>query len=162
MPRTDLLKDCLVQVSSGPLEGYLRFKFDAMQGWLEEDDPIYVHPMDPYKRVDIRRSTRSIQVSIDGVVVADTPWAMHLFEKSLPTRYYLPRSAIVDWGSLTESELTTSCPYKGDASYFHATINGRVYKDIIWWYKHPTIESSNVAGMVRFFSLITFTIALLI
>lgn len=75
----------------GPLSG---FDYNAMDGAFEEDDMIIGHPVDPYKRVDIRRSTRDIRVEIGGVVVGESTWAMHLFETGLTTRYYLPRTSI--------------------------------------------------------------------
>jgi uncharacterized protein (DUF427 family) len=129
------------------LTGFCRFDFDSMDGWLEEDDPIYVHPKDPYKRVDIRSSTRPIRVETDGAVIAESPWAMHLFETGLPTRYYLPRSA-VKWEHLKPSDTVTRCPYKGEASYFDVHTPSGVRKDAIWWYKHPVAESLSIAGMV--------------
>jgi uncharacterized protein (DUF427 family) len=134
-------------IEAGPLKGYCRFIFSAMNGWLEEDDPIYVHPKDPYKRVDIRRSTRAIEVAVDGMTVAKSSWAMHLFETGLPTRYYLPHGS-VNWELLTPSTTVTSCPYKGDANYFDVTVNGKRHHDAIWWYKTPVLETAEVAGMV--------------
>src|SRR5919106_3091534 len=39
---------------------WLRFEWGALDEWLEEDEPIYTHPRDPYTRVDIlhKLSTR--------------------------------------------------------------------------------------------------------
>ena len=39
------------------LRDLVRFDFDSFD-WYEEDEPIYVHPRDPYTRVDILHSTR--------------------------------------------------------------------------------------------------------
>ncbi|HWM06515.1 MAG TPA: DUF427 domain-containing protein, partial [Actinophytocola sp.] len=47
------------------LHDLVRLRFDAMDEWLEEDEPIYVHPRDPYKRVDILASSRHVQVHLD-------------------------------------------------------------------------------------------------
>ena len=61
-----------------------------MDEWLEEDEPVYVHPRSPYTRVDILASTRRVQVSVDGVELADSSHPHILFETGLPPRYYLP------------------------------------------------------------------------
>lgn len=99
--------NCAVIFLSGPLEGYVRFDFNAMDSWFEDDDPIYIHPMDPHKQVDIRRSSRQIKVGINGVIVAESTWALHLLETLLPTRYYIPRTAVSGYedamGSATNS-----------------------------------------------------------
>src|SRR5467141_1736317 len=76
-----------------PLEsirGLVRLDWDAMTEWLEEDEPVYTHPRDPYTRVDILTSSRQVRVDIDGVTVAESHRPTILFETGLPPRYYLP------------------------------------------------------------------------
>ncbi len=72
------------------LRDLVRFQWGAMDEWLEEDEPVYVHPRSPYTRVDILASTRRVQVSVDGVELADSSHPHILFETGLPPRYYLP------------------------------------------------------------------------
>lgn len=62
--------------------------------WFEEDEPIYVHPRDPYKRIHILPSSRKITVKIDGVTVAESSNNMFVFETMLRPRYYLPKTAV--------------------------------------------------------------------
>lgn len=33
------------------------------------------------------------------------------------------------------------------ANYYHATVNGKKYEDVLWYYKYPTAESARVAGL---------------
>lgn len=119
--------------------------------WLEEDTPIFVHPKDPFKRVDILTSTRPIRVEIDGRTIAETSASMHLYETSLPVRYYMPLTAI-DVTVLRPSITKTQCPYKGEAEYYSVVIDGKEYKDIVWYYNRPTIECAAVAGMGCFYN----------
>src|SRR6185437_15185425 len=49
------------------LRGLVRLDWDAMSEWLEEDEPVYTHPRDPYTRVDILASSRHVRVEVDGV-----------------------------------------------------------------------------------------------
>ena len=125
----------------------VRLEFSAMDEWLEEDEPIYVHPRDPYKRVDILSSSRHVEVRVDGQTVASSRQPRILFETSLPPRYYLPLSD-VRMDLLRPSATTTSCPYKGTASYWSVGD----HEDIVWIYRAPLPESQKVAGMACFYN----------
>lgn len=57
----------------------------------------------------------------------------------------------VNWEYFTESPTHTGCPYKGEASYHHASINGKTYKDVVWGYKSPLLESALIQGMHCFY-----------
>lgn len=94
--------------------GYIAFKWDQMDAWFEEDDEVWVHPRDPYHRVDVVTSSRHVQVVVDGVTVADTRRPRLLFETGLPTRYYIPKLD-VRMDLLTPTATQTRCPYKGKA-----------------------------------------------
>jgi uncharacterized protein (DUF427 family) len=125
----------------------VRLEFGAMDEWLEEDEPIYVHPRDPYKRVDILASSRHVEVRVDDQVVASSSQPRILFETSLPPRYYLPLSD-VRLDLLRPSDTRTSCPYKGTASYWSVG----EHEDIVWIYRTPVAESQKVAGLVCFYN----------
>ena len=113
------------------IEGYLAFYWNRMDAWFEEDDEVFVHPRDPYHRVDVLSSSRHVRVAVAGTTLAETrrPWL--LFETGLPTRYYLPKADVrMDLLAATESE--TQCPYKGKARYWSATVGDTVEEDIAW------------------------------
>ncbi|KAL8786178.1 MAG: hypothetical protein Q9213_002948 [Squamulea squamosa] len=126
----------------------LMFTKDA---WFEEDQPIYQHPKDPYKRIDILPSTRKITVKVHGVVIAESTLNMFLFETMLRTRHYMPQTAI-NWQYTTHSPTVTKCPYKGTAEYYNIVVDGDEIKDAIWWYRHPTRESALIEGMACFYN----------
>ncbi len=97
------------------LRDHVTFEWAKMDAWFEEDDEVYVHARDPYKRVDVLHSSRHVKVVVAGEVVADTRAARQiLFETGLPTRYYLPK-ADVRMDLLVPTDTETRCPYKGDA-----------------------------------------------
>jgi uncharacterized protein (DUF427 family) len=133
------------------LRDLVRFEWAAMDSWFEEDEEVYVHPRDPYSRVDILASSRHIRVEIDGVTVAESQNARLLFETGLPTRYYLPKTA-VRMDLLEPSDTLTACPYKGEASYYSARIGEQVHQDIAWYYGTPLPESQKVASLVAFYN----------
>ncbi|OTA08587.1 hypothetical protein A9Z42_0002670 [Trichoderma parareesei] len=139
--------------SWGVLAGLVRLEFSAMDSWLEEDLPIYGHPKDPFKRIDILPSTRPIEVRIAGKTVAKSPHAQHLHETGLRVRYYLPLASVVDPALLRPSKTTTYCPYKGTAEYYDVVLDdGREYKDVVWYYRATLHESAAVAGLISFYN----------
>ncbi|HUG85715.1 MAG TPA: DUF427 domain-containing protein [Euzebya sp.] len=133
------------------LAGHIRLDFDAMDGWFEEDEQIYVHPRDPYSRVDVLQSSRRVRVDVDGTTVADSRQPRLLFETGLPTRYYLPKTD-VRMDLLSPSTTTSRCPYKGTAEYYDVVIDGTSHPDLVWWYRYPTAESAAIAGYVCFYN----------
>jgi uncharacterized protein (DUF427 family) len=112
---------------------------------------VYVHPKDPYKRIDIIPSTKHIVVKLNGVVVAESSCPLLLFETGLRTRYYLPKTS-ANFELLEPSDSLTSCPYKGQANYYNIVIDGKEYKDHVWWYQYPTPESIAIAGKICFYN----------
>ncbi|GAA3859061.1 DUF427 domain-containing protein [Saccharothrix violaceirubra] len=132
------------------LRDLVRLEWDAFDEWFEEDQPVYVHPRDPYVRVDALPSSRHVRVVIDGVVIAESRRPVVLFETGLPPRYYLPL-ADVRQEVLRPTATTTSCPYKGTASYWSAVLDGRVHEDVAWGYRTPLPESAPIAGLVAFY-----------
>jgi uncharacterized protein (DUF427 family) len=133
------------------LRDLVRFEWGALDEWLEEEEPVYVHPRDPYKRVDILASSRHVEVVIDGVKVAESRQPRILFETSLPPRYYLPLAG-VRMNLLRPSDKQTHCPYKGTATYWSVEVNGKLHEDIVWTYRAPLPESQKITGLVSFFN----------
>ncbi|MFU8874552.1 DUF427 domain-containing protein [Micromonospora sp. SL4-19] len=130
----------------------IRFDWAAMDGWFEEDEEVFVHPRNPYARVDALRSTRSVRVELDGAVLAESTSPVLVFETGLPTRYYLNRTD-VNFGHLVPSETRTSCPYKGRTSdYWSVRVDGTVHPDLAWSYAFPTGALLPIAGLVAFYN----------
>jgi uncharacterized protein (DUF427 family) len=133
------------------IAGYLAFYWNALDSWWEEDDEVFVHARDPYHRVDVLRSSRHVRVELDGEPLAESRRPLLLFETSLPTRFYLPR-ADVRLDLLQASRTTTSCPYKGTASYLSARVGGTLHDDVAWTYERPIPECSKVEQAICFFN----------
>ncbi|MEU7962817.1 DUF427 domain-containing protein [Streptomyces sp. NPDC049097] len=130
----------------------VRFEWDALDSWFEEDEPVFVHPRSPYSRVDALRSASSVRVELDGVVLAEAPNCVKLFETGLPTRYYVERMH-VDWTKLRRSDTVTRCPYKGTTSgYWSFDSDTASHEDIAWAYDFPTIHANRIAGLAAFYN----------
>ena len=130
--------------------GTVTIDFTAVDRWFEEDVEVFVHPRSPFTRVDALASSRHVVISIDGVVLADSHKPTMLFETGAPSRHYLPMTD-VNLDLLEESTTRSSCPYKGDARYWSALIDGRVERDIAWSYKTPMPEATPIAGLICFY-----------
>lgn len=131
---------------------------DSTDAWYEEDTPILVHPKDPFKRVDVIPSSAVIKVGSMDTVLAEAPFAMHLYETSLPVRYYLPMTSINQSYLRPSAKGTrTECPYKGEAEYYDVVLkhnNGEeeVFPDLAWFYTNPNLECAGIKGMACFYN----------
>ncbi|MBV9337518.1 MAG: DUF427 domain-containing protein, partial [Solirubrobacterales bacterium] len=76
------------------LAGYVTVAWDAIDHWYEEDEEVFVHPRDPFVRIDTLKSSRHVRVERDGQLLAESDAPILLFETGLPTRYYLPESDV--------------------------------------------------------------------
>ncbi len=133
------------------LKDRIAFYWERMEHWYEEDEEVFVHPRDPYHRVDVLPSTRRIRISLGGEVLAESDRAMALFESNLPTRWYLPREDVR--AELEPTDTATRCPYKGIASYYAVRLaDGETVKDLIWYYDDPLAAVQNIAGRLCFFN----------
>jgi uncharacterized protein (DUF427 family) len=136
--------------------GTARFEWAALDAWYEEDEQIFVHPRNPYARVDALRSHRRVRVSLDGVTLAETDTPVLVFETGLPTRYYIDRTD-VSFAHLVPSDTQTACPYKGVTSQYWSVQldSGPIHpdhQDLAWSYDFPTRQLLPVAGLVAFYN----------
>jgi uncharacterized protein (DUF427 family) len=133
------------------LRDYIAFEWRKVDAWYEEDDEVFVHPRDPYHRVDVLNSSRHVKVVIDGQVVAETSRPRLLFETGLRTRYYIPK-VDVRMDLLEPTSTVTQCPYKGNATYWSARIGDHVYPDIVWSYPFPIPECTKIQNLLAFYN----------
>src|SRR3954447_25426620 len=163
-PREDVRMDLLTEVEPGvwdvgsaeraawsfddpDLEGRIQIDFYPLHRWLEEEDEVVGHPRDPFKRVDVRRSSRHVRVEVEGELVADSRRPLLLFETGLPVRYYLPPED-VRMDLLAPSDTRSLCAYKGEASYLSA--DGA--EDVAWFYPDPLVDNAGIRDAVAFFN----------
>ncbi|EKM58231.1 uncharacterized protein PHACADRAFT_139966 [Phanerochaete carnosa HHB-10118-sp] len=135
----------------GELQGLISILFGAMDAWLEEDQQVFVHPKDPYKRVDVLQSSRHVRVEFNGQVLADTRRPKFLLETGLRRRTYIPKPDC-NMQFWVESQHTTECPYKGVANYYAIRLpNGTEEPNSVWWYRNANPECLQIEGLVAFY-----------
>jgi len=133
-----------------PIADYMAFYWNKINHWYEEDEEVFVHARDPFRRVDCLPSSRHVQVFVDGEIVADSRRGTFLFETGMPTRHYLP-IADTRLDMLSPSRYISRCPYKGIASYYHLTVNGKRHENLVWYYPDPVHEAARIKGLVCFY-----------
>lgn len=80
----------------------------------------------------------------NGVVVAESDDTV-LVEGN----HYFPESALKR-EYVTFSNHKTSCPWKGEASYYSLLVNGELNTDAAWTYRSPKPEAENIRDRVAF------------
>ena len=132
------------------IKDHFAFEWSQMDKWMEEDEEIFKHARDPYKRVDAMPSKRHVRVVIDGQTVAETRRPHLVFETNHPVRYYIPQED-VRMDLLIPSATTSRCPYKGPASYWSVKLGNETFADLVWGYMDPIAECPKIKGLVCFF-----------
>jgi uncharacterized protein (DUF427 family) len=140
-------------IKQGELKDYAKIvdsqKVDA---WFEEDERIFGHPKDPYKRITILQSSKTVQIKIDGVEVASTSRPKLLYETGLPVRIYIPHTDVRLDLLQDDHERLSHCPYKGIASYYTVKLPNSAKKyGLAWWYKTPKTECASIEGHIAFY-----------
>ena len=126
---------------------YVIVDFNACDEWFEEDERNVGHPRDPFHRIEVVHSSRSVRVERDGELLAASSRPFLLLEAPLPVRYYLPLEDVSE-GVLHASSTRTLCAYKGQATYWSLEHED----DIAWSYPAPLREAAEVTDRIAFFN----------
>ena len=63
--------------------------------------------------------------------------------------HYFPADSVNE-ALLRESETHSTCPWKGEASYYDVLVNGEVNRDAAWYYPDPKPAAAQISGHVAF------------
>ncbi len=63
--------------------------------------------------------------------------------------HYFPPDSI-HRAYFSESGTHTTCPWKGEASYYNVTVNGATNKDAAWYYPNPKEAAASIKDRVAF------------
>ncbi|MDO8277870.1 MAG: DUF427 domain-containing protein [Burkholderiaceae bacterium] len=67
----------------------------------------------------------------------------------LEGNHYFPESSL-DRKYVTFSNHKTTCPWKGQASYYSLIVDGEMNTDAGWYYANPKPEAESIQGRVAF------------
>jgi uncharacterized protein (DUF427 family) len=102
-------------------------------------------------RITITPAQLHVEVTVSGETIAESDRPVLLEETGLPTRYYLPREDLRT-ELLQPTSTETTCPFKGQASYWSVKVGDEVHEDIVWSYATPIPAAEGVAGLMCFYN----------
>ena len=88
------------------------------------------------KDITIKPAQGRVHVIYDGAEIASSLNALELDEPGQPLRLYFPREDVQP-GILEASETKTTCPYKGEASYYTLKTLTATGPDLVWYSPDP-------------------------
>ena len=130
-----------------------RFDWERFDAWFEEDEEVFVHPRNPYTRVDALRSTprRAAWSSRGSYWPSRRRRSWSSRQGSRPATTSIGPSLRL--AHLEPSPTVTSCPYKGTTSdYWSVVVGAGTYPDMAWSYNFPTRQLLPIAGLVAFYN----------
>ena len=101
-------------------------------------------------RIEIRPATGTFSIRAGGAVLGETSRALELREEGYEPVVYVPRADLA-MAFLDPSETRTSCPHKGEASYFHIVSESETIRDAGWSYENPKDAVAEIAGHIAFY-----------
>jgi uncharacterized protein (DUF427 family) len=101
----------------------------------------------PRHRITARPAGVRVQVKVKGELIADTRDAVRLDEDGYHTVYYIPRKD-VKMERLLRSDHRSSCPFKGEASYYSIADGS---ENAAWSYEQPYDEMATIKDLLAFY-----------
>ena len=92
-----------------------------------------------------------MRAEFNGVVLAESDETVEVEGN----QYFPPASVNTDY--FTKTELSTHCPWKGDASYYDISVDGETASNSAWFYPTPSEEAANLKDHVAFYPVVTVT-----
>ena len=96
--------------------------------------------------IDLEPLPFRVRAEVDGATVLDSNHVLVMYELGHAPVYYVP-SDDLSQALLTESDHSTYCPYKGDASYWSLTVDGRLVENVVWAYLDPYPEMASLVEL---------------
>jgi len=104
----------------------------------------------PRDRISLVPTQKRVRVMAGAATVADSASTLLLLETGHRPVYYFPRDD-VHMGLLAPTNHRTTCPYKGDASYFSLKVDGRTVDNAVWSYEQPIAGMEPIAERLAFY-----------
>lgn len=101
--------------------------------------------------ITIREADGTWVVRAGGAVLGESTRALRLDEAGYDPVIYFPRDDVA-MTFLDRSNTRTTCPHKGEASYFSIQTKSVTIPDAAWSYEEPKPEVGEIAGHIAFAS----------
>jgi len=104
----------------------------------------------PGKKITIEPFAGTVTVTANGATIASSTRAKLLTESPYPPIVYVPFGDI-SFAELERTDLSTHCPFKGDASYWNVKPAGAQGKNAMWAYETPFDEMEAIKDHGAFY-----------
>ena len=101
-------------------------------------------------KITIRPAEGTWVVRAGGAVIGESSNAKELSEGDLPFVIYFPREDVA-MAFLDATDHKTTCPHKGEASYFSIMSKSKTYENAVWSYETPHEDVAEIAGHLAFY-----------
>ena len=101
--------------------------------------------------IKIRQAPGTYVIRADGAVIGESSRALEMIEGSHAPVIYVPREDVA-MALLDASDRTSTCPWKGQASYYSIVTGAGVLKDAVWSYEAPIDGMDAIAGHLAFYT----------
>jgi uncharacterized protein (DUF427 family) len=101
--------------------------------------------------IQIRPAGGTVTVRANGSIIGETTAALELREGSYGPVIYVPRADMA-MQLLDASDRQTTCPHKGQASYFSIVTPEGTLQDAVWSYENPIADVAEIAGHLAFYT----------
>lgn len=102
-------------------------------------------------QITIAPAENRVVVKVGGETIAESERTLCLEETGLPPRYYFPREH-VRTDLLRRTNFETTCPFKGQASYWTLELGDEVHDGLVWSYEAPIEGAEQIAGLMSFYN----------
>ncbi len=96
-------------------------------------------------------TSKTIQIVVQDVIIADTSRAQRVLETSHPPVYYIPPEDIRQ-DCLVKMPQTTYCEWKGRGAYYSVVVGDRQLINVAWYYPEPTPAFAAIQNYVAFYA----------
>lgn len=114
---------------------------------LPGQESVWDYPRPPR----VEPSPRRVRVIFNGQTIADSTRAYRVLETSHPPVYYIPRDDI-RMEHLQPVPKQTYCEFKGAASYWTVTVDGKTAREAGWSYEDPAPRYAAIKGHIAFYA----------
>lgn len=102
-------------------------------------------------KITIRNAAGTWTVRAGGAVLAESTNALELTEGDYPPVIYFPRGDIA-MAFLDQTDHTTHCPKKGDATYFSIVTKSTTLDNAAWSYEAPKEGMERIKDYLAFYA----------
>jgi len=100
--------------------------------------------------ITISPANTAVTIRAGQIDLGTTRAALELREGSYPPVLYIPR-ADIDMSRLEKTVRSTTCPWKGKASYYSIRSEAGLLENAVWSYEAPLEAVAGIAGHLAFY-----------